>query len=312
MAKKLLRRMLRLEDNSESSEEEAEEAAATLVVHEVFNTQVQPPHRGSVIGRRPVLRNTGHGHDRIFADYFADNPIYNDDHFPRRSQSTSTPSTIMHTARSFGSVGGNEITNTAEAKAGATTLDHMQVGIGPIIFRAAEKVQPSKLRPNEKVLETKLFSYLCTHPSVSDKMVLQMHSPWSQMAIQLTLILISCSLYSMYSSSSSSSFSASSSLALLVLVISTCISLLFFNLRQLLRDNNHKAKAPPSMEEYVHQEKSIVPQDEKELLAEFLPDLVLDKRDFIDILSEISEEDSLIEIDIARGSIKCSNFGIKA
>lgn len=193
------------------------------------------------------------------------------------------------------------------------------------------------------------------------------------MAIQLTLILISCSLYSMYSSySSSSSFSASSSLALLVLVISTCISLLFSNLRHLLKPaTTHKDKAPPSMEE----EKSIVPQDEvpedapedlmgslsdssecttndeegsisddiddddeslieislvdghchyvgtgqaeqcaykKELLAEFFPDLVLDKRDFIDILSEISEEDSLIEIDIARGSIKCSNFGIKA
>ena len=51
---------------------------------------------------------------------------------------------------------------------------------------------------------------------------------------------------------------------------------------------------------------------DKDLLAEFVPDLVLDKRDFIDILSEISEEDSLIEIDIARGSIKCSNFSIKA
>lgn len=50
----------------------------------------------------------------------------------------------------------------------------------------------------------------------------------------------------------------------------------------------------------------------KDLFAEFLPDLVLDKRDFIDILSEISEEDSLIEIDITRGSIKCSSFGIKA
>ncbi|KAL6842119.1 hypothetical protein ACP4OV_028098 [Aristida adscensionis] len=199
--------------------------------------------------------------------------------------------------------------------------------------------------------------------------------PSFQMAIQLTLILISCSLYSMYSSSSSSSsFSASSSLALLVLVISTCLSLLFSNLRQLLKANSHKVQAPPSMEESVHQEKSIVPQDEvpddvpedltgslsdssdctaideeesmsddvddddeslieislvdghfvgvgqgdqcaskeQDLLAEFLPELVLDKRDFIDILSEISEEDSLIEIDIARGSIKCSNFGIKA
>ena len=205
--------------------------------------------------------------------------------------------------------------------------------------------------------------------------------PSSQMAIQLTLILISCSLYSMYSSSSSSSFSESSSLALLMLVISTCLSLLFTNLRKLLRDNTHKAnKAPASMQEAVtvYQEKSIVPQDEvpddapedlmgslsdssecttndeeegteegsmsdeadddddeslieislvdghyvggaeqaeqrraynykKDLLAEFLPDLLLDRRDFFDMLSEISEEDSLIEIDIARGSIKCSN-----
>lgn len=48
------------------------------------------------------------------------------------------------------------------------------------------------------------------------------------------------------------------------------------------------------------------------ILSEMLPDLVLDKRDLIDILSEIGEEDSLIEIDIARGSIKCSSFGIKA
>ncbi|KAL5226020.1 hypothetical protein ABZP36_012659 [Zizania latifolia] len=199
--------------------------------------------------------------------------------------------------------------------------------------------------------------------------------PSSQMAMQLTLLLISFSLYSMYSSSSSSSFfsTSSSSLALLVLVISTCMSLLFSNLRQLIRASSHKAKPLPSMEEAAIQEENIVPQDEvaedvpedltgslsessdspvseecteegsvsddddeslieislvdghyvgqqkqrawkeQDLLAEFLPDLLLDKRDFImDILSEISEEDNLIEIDIARGSIKCSNFGIKA
>ncbi|XP_006664038.1 uncharacterized protein LOC102700758 [Oryza brachyantha] len=205
--------------------------------------------------------------------------------------------------------------------------------------------------------------------------------PSSQMAIQLTLLLISCSLYRMYSSSSSSSSasssffstSSSSSLALLVLVISTCLSLLFSNLRQLIRARSHKAKSHPSMEDAVHQEENTVPQDElagdapedltgslsespvseectedgslsdeedgdddeslieislvdghsvgqrkqcawkeQDLLAEFLPDLLLEKRDFMDILSEISEEDNLIEIDIARGSIKCSNFGIKA
>lgn len=196
------------------------------------------------------------------------------------------------------------------------------------------------------------------------------------MAIQLALILISYSLYSMHSSSSSSSFSESSSIALLVLVITTCLSLLFTNLRKLIRDSIHKAKAPASMDETLYLEKSIVPQDEvpedvmgslsdswecatngeegtgegsvlsdevdddheslieislvdehyvgeeeraeqpceykKDLLTEFLPDLLIDKRDLFDILTEISEEDSLIEIDIARGSIKCSNFGIKA
>uniref|UniRef100_A0ACD5V2I5 Uncharacterized protein n=1 Tax=Avena sativa TaxID=4498 RepID=A0ACD5V2I5_AVESA len=196
--------------------------------------------------------------------------------------------------------------------------------------------------------------------------------PSSQMAIQLTLLLISCSLYSMYSSSS---FSTSSSLALLLLLaISTCFSLLFSNLRQLIKTSCHKA----SMEEEAvhHQEKSAVPQDdevsgeeeagslsgssgfpvseewtdevsvsddddddddeslieislvdghyvghkekcpswkkEQDLLAGFLPDLMLDKRDFMDIYSEIGEEDNMIEIDIARGSIKCTNFGIKA
>ncbi|XP_044974919.1 uncharacterized protein LOC123442829 [Hordeum vulgare subsp. vulgare] len=189
------------------------------------------------------------------------------------------------------------------------------------------------------------------------------------MAIQLTLLLISCSLYSMYSSS----FSTSSSLALLVLVISTCLSLLFSNLRQLIKTSSHKT----SMEAVAHQEKSTVPQDEvpedapmdsagslsgssdcqvseewtdevsvsddddddddeslieislvdgyyvgqeeqclwkkeQDLLADFLPEFVLGRRDFIDILSEISEEENMIEIDIARGSIKCTNFSIKA
>ncbi|VAH19295.1 unnamed protein product [Triticum turgidum subsp. durum] len=190
--------------------------------------------------------------------------------------------------------------------------------------------------------------------------------PRSQMAIQLTLLLISCSLYSMYSSSS---FSTSSSLALLVLVISTCLSLLFSNLRQLMRTSSHKT----SMEVVAHQEKSTVPQDEvsedapvdsagslsgssdcqvseewtdevsvsddddeslieislvdgyyvgqeeqclwkkeQDLLVDFLPEFVLDRRDFIDILSEIGEEENMIEIDIARGSIKCANFSVKA
>lgn len=63
---------------------------------------------------------------------------------------------------------------------------------------------------------------------------------------------------------------------------------------------------------YVGQEQHCAWKKEQGLLADFLPDLMLDKRDFMDILSEISEEDNMIEIDIARGSIKCANFSIKA
>lgn len=63
---------------------------------------------------------------------------------------------------------------------------------------------------------------------------------------------------------------------------------------------------------YVGQEEQCLWKKEQDLLADFLPEFVLDRRDFIDILSEISEEENMIEIDIARGSIKCANFSIKA
>lgn len=64
---------------------------------------------------------------------------------------------------------------------------------------------------------------------------------------------------------------------------------------------------------YVGQEKQCPSwKKEQDFVAGFLPDLMLDKRDFMDIYSEISEDDNMIEIDIARGSIKCTNFGIKA
>ncbi|KAL5224854.1 hypothetical protein ABZP36_011493, partial [Zizania latifolia] len=111
-------------------------------------------------------------------------------------------------------------------------------------------------------------------------------------------------------------------------VISTCLSLLFSNLRQLIRASSHKAKPVPSMEKAVHQEEKPVgvfrfsgeqrvhrrglssddneslseislvdghyveqekkcASEEQDLLAEFLLDLLLAKRDFMDILSEI-------------------------
>ncbi|OEL13662.1 hypothetical protein BAE44_0025319, partial [Dichanthelium oligosanthes] len=73
-----------MEEESEESEEELQDAAAACSVQELSNTMVQQRHRGSVPGRVPVLRNTMQGHTRIFSDYFAPNPVYNDDHFRRR------------------------------------------------------------------------------------------------------------------------------------------------------------------------------------------------------------------------------------
>ncbi|OEL17295.1 hypothetical protein BAE44_0021692 [Dichanthelium oligosanthes] len=40
------------------------------------------------MGRQIVRRNILEGHDKLFADYFSDNPVYNDDTFRRRFRMT--------------------------------------------------------------------------------------------------------------------------------------------------------------------------------------------------------------------------------
>ncbi|ONK60547.1 uncharacterized protein A4U43_C08F19740 [Asparagus officinalis] len=49
-----------------------------------------------------------------------------------------------------------------------------------------------------------------------------------------------------------------------------------------------------------------------EFLPEFSPELLFKKHGLLDLLSEINEEDNMIEIDIKMGSIKCSRVEIKA
>lgn len=49
-----------------------------------------------------------------------------------------------------------------------------------------------------------------------------------------------------------------------------------------------------------------------ELIWDLLPESVFKQTGLMELLSEISEEDNMIEIDIARGSIKCSSLGIMA
>ncbi|WOK99222.1 hypothetical protein Cni_G07934 [Canna indica] len=56
------------------------------------------------------------------------------------------------------------------------------------------------------------------------------------------------------------------------------------------------------------------PQEMKRelMLPEFLPETVFRQYGLMEILSEISEEDNLIEIDISRGIIKCSTLEMNA
>lgn len=46
-------------------------------------------------------------------------------------------------------------------------------------------------------------------------------------------------------------------------------------------------------------------------LPEFLPEMLFRKQGLMELLSEINEEDNMIEIDIVMGSVKCSRFEIE-
>jgi hypothetical protein len=84
MSREYLKRALHLHPQSVPTDEEVEEVAAVVVVHEVLNGVDPPRHRGSVMGRRVVRRQILDGHDKLFDDYFAENPVYNEDTFRRR------------------------------------------------------------------------------------------------------------------------------------------------------------------------------------------------------------------------------------
>jgi hypothetical protein len=50
----------------------------------------------------------------------------------------------------------------------------------------------------------------------------------------------------------------------------------------------------------------------EEFIWDLLPESVFKQNGLMELLSEINEDDNMIEIDIARGSIKCSSLGIMA
>ena len=70
----------------DEEEEEYEELEMVVSIYVQSNEQIQRPIRyaGSVLNHRTINRNRSFGHQRIFHDYFSENPTYPDYIFRRR------------------------------------------------------------------------------------------------------------------------------------------------------------------------------------------------------------------------------------
>ena len=70
--------------SDDSSSDDEDFVVAALVVHDHIQRQL-PRYRGSVPGRAPNLnRNRERGHALLYADYFANTPLFKPDKFRRR------------------------------------------------------------------------------------------------------------------------------------------------------------------------------------------------------------------------------------
>jgi hypothetical protein len=67
--------------SSSDDDDELYVAAAHIVALDLVNSA---GHRGSVKGHRVVNRDRQSGHDRLYEDYFSENPTYGPSYFRRR------------------------------------------------------------------------------------------------------------------------------------------------------------------------------------------------------------------------------------
>jgi hypothetical protein len=84
MPGRAIRLLLGLDSKSARRRDAEEEIAAAMAIDEVARTKRRVRHRGSVMRRAVVMRDIASGHDKLVADYFCSNPVYNDDTFRRR------------------------------------------------------------------------------------------------------------------------------------------------------------------------------------------------------------------------------------
>lgn len=67
--------------SSSDDDDEVYAAAAHIVAPDIVNSG---GHRGSVEGHRVLDRDRQSGHNRLYEDYFSDNPTYGPNYFRRR------------------------------------------------------------------------------------------------------------------------------------------------------------------------------------------------------------------------------------
>ena len=70
-----------LESSSSDDDNDLYIAAANIVANDTIN---HPCHGGSVDGHRVLNRDRQYGHNRLYEDYFLDNPTYGPNYFRRR------------------------------------------------------------------------------------------------------------------------------------------------------------------------------------------------------------------------------------
>ena len=70
-----------VDSSSSDDDDELYIVAAHIVSTDIGN---EPHHRGSVEGHRVLNRDRQAGHERLYQDYFSDNPTYGPNYFMRR------------------------------------------------------------------------------------------------------------------------------------------------------------------------------------------------------------------------------------
>ncbi|OEL38526.1 hypothetical protein BAE44_0000455 [Dichanthelium oligosanthes] len=115
-----------------------------MVVEEVTRSTARVRHGGSVMGRSVVMRNILDGHDRIVADYFSSQPVYNDDTFRRRYKMTKP--LFLRVTRSRSTTSTSRKKPNAANKLGCSPLQKVTAAMHMLAYGCSADLLDSYLR----------------------------------------------------------------------------------------------------------------------------------------------------------------------